>query len=453
MSWLRCCLASLSLLVVCCSQDYNMPQCQNGVLQIRETKPQTPILCEGLAYQDNMYWMITHTNGTSHHIAFCMDVYSSYKCSKYDADFSASRSERVSQLVIENYVRDKVVNKTLTCVRRDGARRDSCRIRVVYPAEITNRSVTLNGWTVTATAVIHKVYDSDRDVFCFWKMIGPNDIDVFDIDRPQFSAFFESARIYHSGTCSLSLPLNVTEGVYHVTVTVLPAGGTVVVGNVTLKKPGTLLWLPACPQYIAEGSNLECTCRHVLSFEGSPPARVTWLNHDDTPVLRTNHDDASVLRVSNVRREQSGARYTCHSVWGPNNEFTRTSQYYTLRVAYGPSNASVTSQANVRDDTHLVTLTCTAHDVYPSADFTWSVPCLTLNLTSPISTCTLAQETMRNVTEVVCLAINTEFPVLTAGGVYTAPVLSKYMSLRMYSKQSQCLLSVDGLRSISVSRF
>ncbi|KAK7106734.1 uncharacterized protein [Littorina saxatilis] len=343
--WLRCCLAPLSLLVVCCSQDYFMPQCQNGTLQIRETQPQTPILCEGLTFYDNMNWMITDNNGTSHQVASCRDGLNIYKCSEYYADFSAWRNKRVSQLVIENYVRDKVINKTLTCVRRDRARKNSCTIRIVYPAEISRRSVTLICWTVTATAVINKVYDSDRNVVCLWNITGPNSIYVSEMERPQLSTFLESSRVYYSGSCSLSLPVTVTEGVYHVTVTVLPAGGPVAVGDVTLKKPGALLLLPACPEYIGEGSNLKCQCRHAVSLEGSPPARVTWLNHDDTlvlptnddvtPVLGTNDDDTSVLRVSSVSRDQNGTTYTCRSVWGPNDDLT-VNRDYTLLVAYHP---------------------------------------------------------------------------------------------------------------------
>ncbi|XP_070184255.1 uncharacterized protein, partial [Littorina saxatilis] len=383
----------------------HMPQCHNGILQIRETQPQTPILCDGLAPQKNMNWTITDHNGPRFEIATCLDYNRNYTCESTDADFSSARTVPVSQLVMKNYARDKVVNKTLTCIRRDGAN----------PAEISRRNVTLIGWNVTATVVIDKVYDSDRDVVCLWNMTGPNSIQLIQYQRPKLSPLAEDADspMYDHGACSVSIPVNATEGVYRVFLTVMPAGGPVAVGSVTLKKPGPLLRLQACPQYIAEGSNLECTCRHVSSLQGSPPARVTWLNYDDT----------SVLRVSNVRREQNGTTYTCRSVWGPNNDVTRTSDY-TLRVAYGPSSASVTSQANVTDDTHLVALTCTAHDVYPSANFTWSVPCLTLDLTSPVSTCTLAQETMRNVTEVVCLAINTEVPV-NAWGVYTAPVLNQ----------------------------
>ncbi|XP_070202777.1 uncharacterized protein [Littorina saxatilis] len=402
---------------------YHMPQCQNGTLQILETQPQTPILCEGLKYLENMKWTMTDNNGSTSEIAMCLDYNRKYKCSN-STDFSASRTVTVSQLVIQNYARDKVVNKTLTCIRRDGAREDSCRIRVVYPAEITKRSVTLNGWSVTATAVIDKVYDSDKDVVCLWNMTGPNSADVIEIDRPQFSTFLESSRVYYNGNCSLSISANVTEGVYHVTVIVLPAGSPVAVGNVTLKKPGTLLRLPSCPPYIAEGTSLECPCRHALSLEGSPPATVTWLKHDVSTVLPTNHDDTSVLRVSSVGRKQNGTTYTCRSVWGPNAEVTE-SRDYTLLVAYGPSSATVTSQANVTEATQQMTLICTAYDVYPSANFTWSVPCLTLDLTSPVSTCTLAQETLREATEVVCLAINTAVPVLNASGVYTAPVLNK----------------------------
>ncbi|KAK7089251.1 hypothetical protein V1264_024760, partial [Littorina saxatilis] len=138
------------------------------------------------------------------------------------------------------------------------------------------------------------------------------------------------------------------------------------------EKPGAPLLEPeTCPVFAEEGTSLECECHHAITQQGSPPAFVSWLKDDNS----------SVLNISNVNKGQNGTEYTCRSVWEPTAALTQIVNY-TLLVAYGPTYANVTSQKNLATITETLTLTCTSDEVYPSANFSWSVPCLTLNLTS-----------------------------------------------------------------------
>ena len=92
----------------------------------------------------------------------------------------------------------------------------------------------------------------------------------------------------------------------------------------------------------------------------------------------------------------------------------------------GPSSVTVAGPANVADDVQTVTLTCTASEAYPSADFTWSIPCVTLNSTPQVSTCTFTRETVGDVAEeAVCLAVNSRAPELNATDSYQFPFASK----------------------------
>ncbi|XP_070182545.1 uncharacterized protein [Littorina saxatilis] len=362
-----------------------------------------------------MNWTITDVTGSPIQIAYCRkNSYSSeYECIAIDSDINFERNASLGRLTINNYTRHKFVNKLLTCIRRDGDKWDSCKIRVVYPAEGSKPNVSLSSWNLLGTIMINKIYDSYNDVVCWWRVTDPALREIFHPTIPTLFSFLGSdGRQYYNGTCTVSLPLNASDGVHHLELIVLPGGERLLyVGNVSLEKPGDLQLEPQiCPVIVAEGSSLECKCHHAKTERGSPPALITWLNDDNS----------SVLNISNVNKGLNGTEYTCRSEWGPTADLTKTLNYVLL-VAYGPTSANVTSQINRTNMTATLTLTCTSDEVYPSANFSWSVPCVTLDMTSLVSTCEVSTGTLMQVTEVTCTAYNSEIPSLTTSAAYTPP--------------------------------
>ena len=93
-----------------------------------------------------------------------------------------------------------------------------------------------------------------------------------------------------------------------------------------------------------------------------------------------------------------------------------------IPFADGPSGVTVTGPTNVTGDLQNLTLTCTFTEVYPSANFTWNIPCATLNSTADVSTCTLDGGLLEDGTTAVCLVFNSAVPELNATGSYKFPV-------------------------------
>ena len=95
---------------------------------------------------------------------------------------------------------------------------------------------------------------------------------------------------------------------------------------------------------------------------------------------------------------------------------------FDIPFADGPSGVTVTGPTNVTGDLQNLTLTCTFTEVYPSANFTWNIPCATLNSTADVSTCTLDGGLLEDGTTAVCLVFNSAVPELKATDSYKFPV-------------------------------
>ncbi|XP_070194026.1 uncharacterized protein, partial [Littorina saxatilis] len=393
---------------------YRIRNCVNNEVTVFENR-NTNILCYRLIASQQMYWVITDSFGKSSRIAECgpcLNVRPCAPCSVLHTDYLAARTRVFSILRIANNKRQKN-GWTLRCSEWNNTTSAQCNVRVQYPAELGHPSITLDGWNLTGSVVINKVYDSDNNIDCLWRVNGSTSINGLKT-TPSVSSFVDSGNgaEYMNGTCMLSLPLNASDGVYYLVLTIRPGGTQLLVGNVSVEKPGALLLAPqTCPVFVAEETNLECPCRHTLTQQGSPSAFVTW----------TNGNNSTVLSVNGVHREQNGTVYTCRSVWGPKEEFIHV-QKYTLFVAYGPTDAVVYSQTYVIDGTEIVTLNCTCDDVYPSVNISWSVPCMTFTLTSRMSTCSVAKATLDNITEVTCFAYNSKFKGVNTTYAYRQPV-------------------------------
>ncbi|XP_070203349.1 uncharacterized protein [Littorina saxatilis] len=381
--------------------DYRLPQCTNGILQISETDLHKPFYCDGLQGRDYVYWERNEGQGETHIVAFCQNKTQNYSCDSVDRDVRVSRNTSTSQLVIVNYTRANWANSTLTCVREDRVRMDSCRIRVMYPAVLGNSTVTLrDNFTVTATVTVEKVFDSDFTVTCRWYIYEGQIFKHSLTTRPSLTPFNErkTGREYYKGTCSVTMDARSEEGHFLVYVTMEPGGGLSLVGDFNITKPGELrLQTKSCPEYVAEGQNSQCKCRHVSKDKGSPPARVYW----------AQHNGSAVLTVNNVTMKDNGTVYTCHSTWGPSGK-VHTSFEYTILVAYGPSNATVSRQVNSTNPEQNESFTCTSDAVYPAANFSWNLQCLTEISGLQSSTCVVAHESLLDKTEVVCQVSNSK---------------------------------------------
>ncbi|KAK7106420.1 uncharacterized protein [Littorina saxatilis] len=110
---------------------YQLPQCEDGQLDVSAEEPWTAIRCEGLRSYHNITWTLTDPDNQTTDIASCT-VYSDRNnaCSAASAEFVVSRTRDVSELRIVGNVREKD-NNTVICVKQDGATGDSCRLRVI----------------------------------------------------------------------------------------------------------------------------------------------------------------------------------------------------------------------------------------------------------------------------------------------------------------------------------
>ncbi|XP_070203196.1 uncharacterized protein [Littorina saxatilis] len=110
---------------------YQLPQCQDGQLDVSAEKPWTVIRCEGLSSFHNTIWTLTDSANQTTDVANCTACSDcNNACDTTTDDVIASRSSRHSELRIVGNVREKD-KSAVTCVRQDGATGDSCRLQVI----------------------------------------------------------------------------------------------------------------------------------------------------------------------------------------------------------------------------------------------------------------------------------------------------------------------------------
>ncbi|XP_070202770.1 uncharacterized protein [Littorina saxatilis] len=256
------------------------------------------------------------------------------------------------------------------------------------------------------------MYDSDFNVTCVWHLVKERKITRSQTTRPSLSKFTErddGSEFYH-GSCSVTMDAPSEEGHYLVHVEVMPEPGLKDVGDFNITQPGKLILKAAsCPDYVAEGQGFVCKCRHSSAKKGSPPAHVYW-HHTTNP---------ATLTVTNATRKDNGTVYRCYSEWGKPRE--QQTIEYTVLVAHGPTTTNVTRLSNTTDPQQHESFTCTSDEVYPSANFTWNLPCQSVDGTPQSSTCNITQETIRDKTEVVCFVSNSGLPELRSRGTFKLP--------------------------------
>ncbi|XP_070202640.1 uncharacterized protein [Littorina saxatilis] len=111
---------------------YQLPQCQDGQLDVSAVEPWTAIMCEGLRSYHTITWTLTDSANLTTEIAGCNSA-----CYVTTDDVIVSRTEAASELKITGKMLEKNKN-IVTCGRQDGATGVSCRLRVFDgPSNIT----------------------------------------------------------------------------------------------------------------------------------------------------------------------------------------------------------------------------------------------------------------------------------------------------------------------------
>ncbi|XP_070202642.1 uncharacterized protein [Littorina saxatilis] len=103
---------------------YQLPQCQDGQLDVSAVEPWTAIMCEGLRSYHTITWTLTDSANLTTEIAGCNSA-----CYVTTDDVIVSRTEAASELKITGKMLEKNKN-IVTCGRQDGATGVSCRLRV-----------------------------------------------------------------------------------------------------------------------------------------------------------------------------------------------------------------------------------------------------------------------------------------------------------------------------------
>ncbi|XP_070201169.1 uncharacterized protein [Littorina saxatilis] len=388
-------------------KEFGVGACQQGYIDVEEDR-NTTLGCENLNPSWDVKWNLNSiVNGGGTQIASCLKCGTCpMKCTIRFPRFIAERTNTTSKLVVVNPRREDG-GKMMQCANGNTII-DECKIRVVRKAELHNASVSWhNTWNVTGTVSFNNLYTSDNNTICRWYTTNQGQTTRLSTAPTELSTYLDNGKLFFRGKCDAEIELMTSDGAHLISVEMIPGHGPIFAGTIHTAAPGNLTALNnTCPAYVAEGRDVRCQCGHLLAQQGSPPAHVSW-----------EHDMVSpVLELDNVRRQQSGKLYRCHSVWGAGKEIN-TYYNYTLQVAYGPTNA-VINITHTSDPAQNTTLTCTSDDVFPSANFSWSVTCVTETLTRQSSACIVTPEVITNETEVVCVVSNSEIPDLHSTEVF-----------------------------------
>ncbi|XP_025101179.1 uncharacterized protein LOC112568216 isoform X4 [Pomacea canaliculata] len=298
------------------------------------------------------------------------------------------RRNYTSQLEIKYVTREQA--RFLICYV-SSTKRNYCKLHVIAPARVPseNCSVSISDWQVNGTCSMFRVYASDNNYWCAW--YENNNKTFRDLGfNSTLKNYTDNSKRYTSGECSFTKEIPVVEGSYTYSMSVFPGYGVYYNDTITIAYPKG----PThdCPQHVFEGSDFSCTCKSTAT--GSPPAKAGW-----------DGLDSKVLQVNNASRHLNGELRTCRLVWGPQGYINKNTSFI-IGVAYGPSAVLLNStQEEAENGSDIISFTCTAVDVYPSAVFTWSMTCLRQTNNTNISNC-IVKLTEHQELSVTCRASN-----------------------------------------------
>ncbi|KAL8611595.1 hypothetical protein ACOMHN_031879 [Nucella lapillus] len=335
------------------------------------------------------------------------------------------------------------------------------------PAVVGQCGVSTNGtyWTHSASCQFDKAYSSNGQYRCKWyRQQGRQSTRQIlkNVDLPTTETSV-SGKVYHSGECTLQpSAIPKADGTYTFTVAFTPGLEQHVAGTVTIRQPSEPP-VHTCPPTLYEGQDVQCTCQPSPS-SASPPPAVHW----------QGRQPGEQLILHNVSRNDTERRFLCVLTWGPPVYGVQKTSNYTLNVAYGPDDVTITQGEGAHTSspspttnisTPTLTLVCSAIRVSPSAVFRWSgVHCSSNTSDTSISTCTFTWTPGRDVTAVTCTAHNSLFPqrfhqtinyTVPVTPTYTVPVTPTYTGPATQTptsapKDSSTTRTSDGYKSVCV---
>ncbi|XP_070202768.1 uncharacterized protein [Littorina saxatilis] len=114
-------------------EAYNLPRCNDAVLQIYE-KGKTMVECTGLHPLQIMYWSILFDNGTEERLAECSNCkgkgIACPACNISNGDYNVTREATSSVLRLDRGDDSSKDGATLKCSKRDNATAAACKLRV-----------------------------------------------------------------------------------------------------------------------------------------------------------------------------------------------------------------------------------------------------------------------------------------------------------------------------------
>ncbi|XP_025102205.1 uncharacterized protein LOC112568894 isoform X2 [Pomacea canaliculata] len=335
--------------------------------EVREGKKDNTFTCTGLSANDTVTWNLRENElfPNDPDLGSCRPRLSNGSfppCEMpYNPYFKPSRLSDDAGIMIFNsssssastfFDRGRIVCSIL------GSTSAGCRLDYIYSPENISCTVEFSNdfWSVLGQCDIKKTNSSQKRYRCEWTQTKESPEEVILIANTSMLVVPHDGK-YVSGTCNLTsyLPSN---GQYTYSVTVVP--GEVIVnanfiGSNEIRRPNDKTF-HNCPQYVAEGGNLTCTCS--VRDLGSPPGVLYWY-----PTLSTQ------LNLSNVSRTDS-TKYSCQLHW---NNTLEQSENYTVNVAYGPDTVIpiISPQPLDTDGFQSITLNCTSSQSNPPASVTW----------------------------------------------------------------------------------
>ncbi|XP_076457800.1 uncharacterized protein LOC143291674 [Babylonia areolata] len=257
-------------------------------------------------------WYLTRTGQSRKRLGYCTIADDANclvtKASIYELVMNASSS--ISKLSVKRALTPRNIAGTVECqiFRRQGseqvpASNGTCRITIEYPADkVYNCKLLWNpkDWSVFGSCDVKKLFRRDPEYHCAWRHVS------------------KAAETWQKVTIGVPLGrrkvrcglqgfhINASDSDWLLSLWINKGADWMFAKNVPFVRPGDPQLSADCPQTIAEGSNLACSCQPSSSSPGTPRPLVTWVPRKARPLLR----------ISNVSRSSDGDLHTCYQYWG-----------------------------------------------------------------------------------------------------------------------------------------
>ncbi|XP_025102592.1 uncharacterized protein LOC112569119 isoform X2 [Pomacea canaliculata] len=372
--------------------------CEQGSVDVVEDSDRF-FTCDGNQNRE-LQWAVY--NDKSIFIALCLQ----WSCLPWSNIFTFSVEHNYGDEYYRYNLTMKTITRnsarTLSC--RDSSKYAQCDLRIIVKPVYSDCNVTTLNWMVIGSCTVRGMYSSDNIYTCKWRENENNDeLSGF---KNSLTTYTEGSRTYTEGVCSFAKPIPQTKGIYTYSISVSPGADDHVVTSMLID---ALHWIQLshnCPEYVFEGLNVSCTCSASRAI--SPPAFLVWGGMSNATLL-----------LKNVSRRLNQQEFKCRLKWSTTGSTIETTSYQ-LTVAYGPADVLITNNKNKTED-EMISLTCTATDVYPSAVFQWNVTCSNRTDSGNSSTCSFTFNPKFESLAILCTASNAYYHQVNSSYVYVLP--------------------------------